>query len=50
MKEKIAKWYKQGLWTAAMVYNAVGKTFSGVEFTASDYEEITGNIYEAVTV
>ncbi len=25
MKEKIAKWYKQGLWTAAMVQNAVDK-------------------------
>ena len=25
MKEKIAKWYKQGLWTAAMVQNAVAK-------------------------
>lgn len=25
MKEKIAKWYKQGLWTEAMVQNAVSK-------------------------
>ena len=25
MKEKIAKWYKQGLWTADMVQNAVTK-------------------------
>ena len=25
MKEKIAKWYKQGLWTAQMVQDAVGK-------------------------
>lgn len=25
MKEKIAKWYKQGLWTKAMVMNAVEK-------------------------
>ena len=25
MKEKIAKWYKQGLWTAKMVQNAVKK-------------------------
>ena len=25
MKEKIAKWYKQGLWTAQMVRNAVEK-------------------------
>lgn len=25
MKEKIAKWYKQGLWTSEMVQNAVEK-------------------------
>lgn len=25
MKDKIAKWYKQGLWTEAMVMNAVAK-------------------------
>lgn len=25
MKEKIAKWYKQGLWTADMVQDAVNK-------------------------
>ena len=25
MKEKIAKWYKQGLWNAEMVQNAVKK-------------------------
>lgn len=25
MLEKIEKWYKQGLWTAAMVKNAVKK-------------------------
>lgn len=25
MKEKIAKWYKQGLWDADMVQNAVEK-------------------------
>ena len=25
MKEKIKKWYKQGLWTAAMVQDAVEK-------------------------
>lgn len=25
MKEKIARWYRQGLWTAAMVQNAVDK-------------------------
>ena len=25
MKEKIARWYKQGLWTEAMVQSAVEK-------------------------
>lgn len=25
MKEKIEKWYKQGLWTKEMVYDAIGK-------------------------
>lgn len=47
MKDKIAKWYKQGLWTAEQVGDAVGRTFGGVPFTAADYEEITGNSYEA---
>lgn len=37
MKEKIAKWYKQGLWTADMVRNAVKKG----RLSAQDYEEIT---------
>lgn len=41
MKEKIAFWYKPGLWTAAMVKNAVAK---GI-ITAADYEEITGEEY-----
>lgn len=36
MKEKIAKWYKQGLWTADMVRNAATK---GV-LTAEDVAEI----------
>ena len=39
MKEKIAKWYKQGIWTAEMVQNAVDK---GV-ITAEDYAEIVGD-------
>lgn len=42
MKEKIAKWYKQGLWTKTMVKNAVKK---GV-LTAVDYAEIVGETYE----
>ena len=41
MKEKIAKWYAQGLWTASMVHNTVKK---GI-LSARDYEEITGESY-----
>ena len=41
MKEKIAKWYAQGLWTAGMVRSAVKK---GI-LSAQDYEEITGKKY-----
>lgn len=40
MKEKIAKWYKQGLWTTEMVANAVAK---GV-ITEEDYRSITGEV------
>ena len=46
MKEKISKWYKQGLWTAEMVANAVGK---GI-IIAWDFKEITGEDYPAVEV
>ena len=38
MKEKIAKWYKQGLWTTEMVQNAVRK---GV-ITEDEANEILG--------
>lgn len=41
MKTKIAKWYKQGLWSTEMVANAVKK---GV-LTPEDYEEICGESY-----
>ncbi len=41
MKNKISKWYKQGLWTAEMVANAVEK---GI-ITARDFKEITGEDY-----
>ena len=41
MYGKIEKWYKQGLWTAAMVENAVAK---GV-ITEEQYTEITGESY-----
>ncbi|MBR4419769.1 MAG: XkdX family protein [Clostridia bacterium] len=36
MKEKITKWYKQGLWTAEMIENAVRK---GV-ITNAEFQEI----------
>lgn len=41
MKDRIAKWYKQGLWTIRMVRSAVEK---GV-ISAEDYEEITGESF-----
>lgn len=41
MKDKIAKWYKQGLWTEAMVRNAVEK---GI-LEPDGYSEITGLDY-----
>lgn len=31
MYEKIKKWYKQGLWSAEMVQNAVGKLLTKEE-------------------
>lgn len=42
MKNKIAKWYKQKLWSKAMVHDAVGK---GI-ITESDYAEIVGEEYD----
>lgn len=36
MKEKIKKWYEQGLWTAEMVRNAVVKG----KLTEEEYREI----------
>lgn len=36
MKEKIAKWYAQGLWTAKMVHDAVDKKI----LTEQEYKEI----------
>ena len=38
MKEKITKWYKQGLWTAEMVHMAVTKG----KITEEDAKEILG--------
>lgn len=36
MKEKIKRWYEQGLWTAEMVRNAVVKG----KLTEEEYREI----------
>lgn len=41
MKERIEKWYKQGLWTVDMVKNAVAK---GI-ITKEQYEELIGEAY-----
>lgn len=38
MKEKIKKWYEQGLWTAEMVRNALVKG----KLTEDEYREIVG--------
>lgn len=38
MADKIAKWYKQGLWTEEMVYSAF---IRGV-ITEEEYKKITG--------
>lgn len=38
MKEKIKRWYEQGLWTAEMVRNAVIKG----KLTEEEYREIVG--------
>lgn len=41
MFEKIKRWYEEGLWTKAMVRNAVRKG----KITAEQYEEIVGEPY-----
>ena len=41
MFEKIKKWYEEGLWTKAMVRNAVKKG----KITDEQYEEIVGEPY-----
>lgn len=40
MKEKIKKWYEQGLWTVEMVRNAVIKG----KLTEDEYQEIVGEV------
>ena len=39
MYEKIKKWYRQGLWTAAMVQNAFDKGILTAEETNSILQE-----------
>ena len=39
MKEKITKWYKQGLWTEDMVLNAVKKSV----LTEDEADQILNN-------
>lgn len=41
--DKVKKYYDRGLWTKSMVANAVVKEW----ITAAEYEEITGEPYEA---
>lgn len=38
--EKVSTYYKNGVWTEKMVYNAVGKWI-----TSDEYKEITGEEY-----
>ena len=51
MKEKIAKWYRQGLWTAQMVQDAVNKgvltTDEAAEILSADIKakETTSSTY-----
>jgi hypothetical protein len=42
MKDKIAQWYKQGLWNIDMVRDAVMKKI----INADDFKEITGKEYK----
>lgn len=41
MKDKIAKWYRQGLWTLDKLRDAVEKG----AISADEYTEITGEEY-----
>lgn len=42
MRDKIAKWFRLGLWSAAMVRSAAEKG----RITQEDYEAITGERWE----
>jgi hypothetical protein len=45
--DKVKKYYDDGLWTKEMVYNMVTNPKSKPWITAEEYEEITGEPYEA---
>lgn len=42
MYEKIKRFYELGLWTETMIGQAAKKGW----ITATEYEQITGNVYE----
>ena len=43
MKEKIKKWYQQGLWTDEMVRNAIGKVITAEQAENIIKEEKTND-------
>lgn len=43
MQEKIMKWYQQGLWTAEMVQNAIGKVLTAEQAEKIIKEEKTND-------
>lgn len=45
--EKVKNFYDRGLWNKEMVKNAVTHPESGPWITADEYEEITGEPYNA---
>ena len=46
MKERIKKWYEQGLWTAEMVRNAVIKG----TLTEEEYRDMIGALKEKLDI
>ncbi len=44
--EKIKKYYDNGVWSKARVYNAVTNPVSKPWLTPEEYKEITGERYE----
>ena len=47
MFSQIKKWYDDGMWSKKKVRNAVTNPKSKPYITAEEYEEITGEPYEA---